>query len=129
MEFPCQQILDPFSNSEQAPAQHVVHNEEVVFTSGFGLERSEYIGPPSPERDALWDSLYNCQCNPRDLKQDLDSQKSLTESRPTVGVSRISRGSASKLVNKTVPIPDDPGYYVVELNVFHQLHCLVSPEI
>lgn len=29
-------------------------------------------------------------------------------------------------MNKTVPIPNDPGYYVVELNVFHQLHCLVS---
>ena len=41
-----------------------------------------------------------------------------------VGISRIPRESAAKLVNKTVPIPDEPGQYVVQLNVFHQLHCL-----
>ncbi|KAF5120192.1 hypothetical protein E5D57_013543 [Metarhizium anisopliae] len=29
-----------------------------------------------------------------------------------VGVSRIPRSSASQLLNKTVPIPDDEGYYV-----------------
>lgn len=43
-----------------------------------------------------------------------------------VGVSHISRDAAAKLVNKTVPIPGMPGQYVVELSVFHQLHCLVS---
>jgi hypothetical protein len=43
-----------------------------------------------------------------------------------VGISRIPKSSAAQLVNKTVPIPGDPGYYVVSLNVFHQLHCLVS---
>ena len=41
-------------------------------------------------------------------------------------VNRIPRSSAAQLVNKTVPIPNDPGYYAVALNVFHQLHCLVS---
>ncbi|QLI69052.1 Oxidase ustYa [Metarhizium brunneum] len=40
------------------------------------------------------------------------------------GVSRIPRSSASQLLNKTVPIPNDEGYYVVSLNVFHQLHCV-----
>lgn len=33
---------------------------------------------------------------------------------------------AAKLVDKTVPLPDYPGEYVVQLDVFHQLHCLVS---
>lgn len=33
---------------------------------------------------------------------------------------------AARLVNKTVPIPGEPGQYVVQLNVFHQLHCLVG---
>lgn len=33
---------------------------------------------------------------------------------------------AAKLVNKTTPIPDYPGEYVIQLDVFHQLHCLVS---
>ncbi|EEP82687.1 predicted protein [Uncinocarpus reesii 1704] len=31
---------------------------------------------------------------------------------------------AAELVNKTVPIPDDPGHYAIALDVFHQLHCL-----
>lgn len=35
--------------------------------------------------------------------------------------------SAAQLVDKTVPIPDYPGQYVIALDVFHQLHCLVSP--
>lgn len=27
--------------------------------------------------------------------------------------------------NKTLPVPDEEGGYVVQLAVFHQLHCLV----
>lgn len=44
----------------------------------------------------------------------------------TVGLTRISMDEASKLVNRTVPIPEEPGNYMVTLNVFHHLHCLVS---
>lgn len=28
--------------------------------------------------------------------------------------------------NKTLPVPDAEGGYIVQLSVFHQLHCLVS---
>lgn len=85
-----------------SPAEHLIRNKyvEVVFSSGFGTERTAYQGPPSPERNALWDDLYG------------------------FGISRIPRESAAKLTNKTVPIPGDSGYYAVQLNVFHQLHCL-----
>lgn len=38
-------------------------------------------------------------------------------------MSRISKSSATQLANRTVPIPGDPGQYVISLNVFHQLHC------
>lgn len=31
------------------------------------------------------------------------------------------------LTNWTEEIPDDPGHYIVSLDIFHQLHCLVSP--
>lgn len=44
----------------------------------------------------------------------------------TVGISRIPKSDAAHLVNKTVPIADDPGQYAISLDVFHQLHCLVS---
>ncbi|KAF1978171.1 hypothetical protein BU23DRAFT_577611 [Bimuria novae-zelandiae CBS 107.79] len=39
-------------------------------------------------------------------------------------MSRIPLQEASQLTNRTVPIPDDPGYYVVTIDVFHELHCL-----
>lgn len=32
---------------------------------------------------------------------------------------------AIQLENRTTPIPDEPGQYIVILEVFHQLHCLV----
>lgn len=46
----------------------------------------------------------------------------------TVGISLIGREDAAKLPNKTVIFPHDPERrYIVELDVFHQLHCLVRP--
>ena len=46
-----------------------------------------------------------------------------------VTYSRIPKHQAALLANKTSPIPGDDGHYVVMLNVFHELHCLVSLEI
>lgn len=43
-----------------------------------------------------------------------------------VGVSRITKEEASKLVNQTYRLPGDEEHYVVHLDVFHQLHCLVG---
>jgi Mycotoxin biosynthesis protein UstYa len=42
------------------------------------------------------------------------------------GITKIPRESAAKLVNKTVAIPDllPDRQYAVQLDVFHQLHCL-----
>jgi len=42
------------------------------------------------------------------------------------GVNQIPASEANKLVDKTVPIPNDEDNYIVTLEVFHQLHCLVS---
>lgn len=41
-------------------------------------------------------------------------------------IQRIPKSDAARLVNKTEPIPGEPGNYIVALNVFHELHCLVS---
>lgn len=40
---------------------------------------------------------------------------------------KIPRSEAMLLPNKTYPIKDQPGHYIALLDVFHQLHCLVSP--
>lgn len=42
-----------------------------------------------------------------------------------VGLNRIPLVTAAQMINKTTPIPNNPGYFVSELSVFHQLHCLV----
>jgi len=42
-----------------------------------------------------------------------------------VGVSRITKEEASHLTNHTTRLPGDEDHYVVQLDVFHQLHCLV----
>lgn len=33
---------------------------------------------------------------------------------------------AAQLFNRTVPIANDPGFYVMSLDVFHELHSLVG---
>jgi hypothetical protein len=40
------------------------------------------------------------------------------------GVSAISSAEAAKLPNRTSAIPSRPNEFVVELDVFHQIHCL-----
>lgn len=42
-----------------------------------------------------------------------------------VGVSRITKDEALNLVNQTYRLPGDEDHFVVHLDVFHQLHCLV----
>ncbi len=39
-------------------------------------------------------------------------------------ISAISPESAAKLPNATTPFTYDTDHYIIELDVFHQLHCL-----
>jgi len=48
------------------------------------------------------------------------------ESMSGVAVTRITPGEAAQLRSPTLRIPTDPDNFVVGLDVFHQLHCLVS---
>lgn len=41
-----------------------------------------------------------------------------------IGIVKIDEVSAKRLPNKTLPILGDDGYYIVEIDVFHQLHSL-----
>ncbi|KAJ6496924.1 hypothetical protein DFH09DRAFT_945732 [Mycena vulgaris] len=84
----------------EAPVQHLVEEEIVVYDTTFEKDLSPFQIPSSPELDEKWDDLYN------------------------FGISRIPKHEADRLPNKTSPIPGDPGFYIAGLNVFHELHCL-----
>lgn len=46
------------------------------------------------------------------------------KSESDVGISRVDKEVAGKLPNRTARIPGDEDYYIVGLDVMHQLHCL-----
>ncbi|KAF2101282.1 hypothetical protein NA57DRAFT_22054, partial [Rhizodiscina lignyota] len=94
---------DP-SQGIYSPAQDVIEYETRVFAENF-VTKGPYMGReedgiPTDEADHLWEDLYQ------------------------YGVSRISTSEAAQLPNRTTSIPTMPDQYVVELDVFHQLHCL-----
>lgn len=101
-----------------APAQDAVEYETRVFHEGFGKDTSIYQQPPSPEVDEAWDELYNCESDGLTFKVQANDHE-------IVPVTRIPKSIASNLVNKTYRIPGDEEHYVIQLDVFHQLHCLV----
>ncbi|KAK3322987.1 hypothetical protein B0H66DRAFT_621021 [Apodospora peruviana] len=82
-----------------SPAQDMLEYETRTFQLGLGTDLTEYQGRPSPELDRQ------------------DHQQ--------VGISLIPRSMAAQLPNKTVIFPHDKQRrYIIELDVFHQLHCL-----
>ncbi|TPX18223.1 uncharacterized protein E0L32_002732 [Thyridium curvatum] len=83
-----------------SPAQSVIEYELRKFTDEFEDYRSVFQGPPTDARDNAWESLYD------------------------FGQLVISSEKASSLWNKTSQIGGTKGKYSVELDVFHQLHCL-----
>ncbi|KAK8025217.1 hypothetical protein PG990_003040 [Apiospora arundinis] len=84
-----------------SPASHLVQYTHRQFTMGLGDNRTRYEAAPSPEVDAAWNDLFS------------------------MGIVAISRDDASRLQEKTQPLPHDPeDRYVVSMSVFHDLHCL-----
>ncbi|EFX04069.1 hypothetical protein CMQ_997 [Grosmannia clavigera kw1407] len=84
-----------------SPAQDAVEYEVHKFHLGLDTDLTEYQGEPSPELDRRWSELYN------------------------VGINLIPLESARQLPNRTILFPhDEQRRYLVELDVFHQLHCL-----
>jgi len=105
-----------------APAYEVVEPEIKVFTVGTswtGLTRWEGEGP---ETDAAWQELYNSPSS---------SLTPPTQLMNCIGtIMRIPKEQAALLPNRTAPIVGDPeGYYIAQIEVFHQLHCLVSGSV
>jgi hypothetical protein len=73
--------------------------------------------------DAAWEDLYNGMIPLHTSTSTVFYE--LTQV-PDIGLSQIDKLSARRLPNKTALIPGDEEHYIVGLDVFHQLHCLVS---
>lgn len=88
-----------------APANEYVEYQTEVFHDNI-YDRSPYQadeGGPTDEMDEMWSDLYGGG-----------------------GFMMIMKDAADKLPNKTAEVPGKPGEYIITLEVFHQLHCLVS---
>ncbi|KAH8813399.1 hypothetical protein DL96DRAFT_518880 [Flagelloscypha sp. PMI_526] len=82
-----------------SPAEHVLEYEVKVFTLLNGTNDPPYRGV-SDETDRAWRNLYDGT------------------------LIRLPKSEAARLPNRTYPIADEPGYYIAQFEVFHQLHCL-----
>ncbi|PMD48120.1 hypothetical protein L207DRAFT_391616, partial [Hyaloscypha variabilis F] len=82
-----------------APAKDAVKYKTIT-SVGYFFNRSPYLGTDVERLDSMWKDLYD------------------------FGTSAISPAEASKLPNATLPTAKDNSTYLVELGVFHHLHCL-----
>ncbi|KAJ7901118.1 hypothetical protein B0H14DRAFT_3123662 [Mycena olivaceomarginata] len=93
---------EPFRFPEvgYSPAQYEIAYKTVKFHRGLQNDIPIYEQPPSNEVDKAWEGLYQ------------------------YAGSRVSKSEVAQMTNDTWPILDEPGNYVIALDVFHQLHCL-----
>lgn len=97
--------LDPTVGSLYSPAQDIVSYEIISFPESTEnkspYQANFHTGIPTDEADTLWEELYLYGMQ-----------------------TRIDEATARKLPNRTVEIPGESKNYVIQLDVFHQLHCL-----
>ncbi|KAF2834035.1 hypothetical protein CC86DRAFT_279384 [Ophiobolus disseminans] len=87
------------ANSFEAPANGEVKYKTETF-DGYFFEPSPYTRVSKEEKNKNWEALYE------------------------FGISGIPRAEAAKLTNETLANPDNPDEYMIQLEVFHNLHCL-----
>lgn len=96
---------------------------ETVFSpSGFSdssQQPSAYYGEPTPEKDRLWKSLYDGIYTFRRVEM------IQADCRIAVGMVVITKEEYEQLDVETTTLVGDEDHYLVTLEVFHQLHCLV----
>lgn len=87
--------------------------------------KSPYRGWPDDEKDRMWQDMYSSEYKPR---PEVQTGKQVADNTLEGMAIRIAEDSARKLINSTehAPISGFEKEYVVGLDVFHQLHCLVS---
>ncbi|UKZ82917.1 hypothetical protein TrVFT333_010717 [Trichoderma virens FT-333] len=90
------------SQQTYSPAQDEISYKLTKFHTNIVDAPSEFQGGPSEALNQAWDGLFN------------------------FGISTIPKSQAKLLPNYTSPVPGHEDEYIVELDVFHQLHCLRS---
>lgn len=80
-------------------------------------DNGEYAGYPDDTKDQMWQDLFSCKTYFTYSSLYVCSQLS------AVGMIRISEEESKNLVQPTFKIPNTDEY-LIELEVFHQLHCL-----
>jgi Mycotoxin biosynthesis protein UstYa len=111
-----------------AAAAEAVEYETVVFKISGGGTRDDpitpYEGPPTPEKDMRWYELINGQHPNKNLPL---LQFILTRSFGiTVGMISLTPEMNKTLKHPTQPASKEDNTPLVQLDVFHQLHCLNS---
>jgi hypothetical protein len=109
--------------SSKAPANgHVEYIEHHHFRAAL-LNRTEYMGYPTPDgnTDKLWSDLYNREFKLSRLLHQIPRR--FSSYNIIDGISKISAEEAQKLSTPTLAIPGTTDY-LVQLDVFHELHCL-----
>ncbi|KAJ6472292.1 hypothetical protein C8R47DRAFT_1221798 [Mycena vitilis] len=89
-----------FPEAGYSPAQEAIAYKTVKFHRGLQDDIPIYERPPSAAVDQAWEELYE------------------------YAASRVPKSEVVKMTNKTWPILNEEGNYVIALDVFHQLHCL-----
>ncbi|KAL9071438.1 MAG: hypothetical protein Q9157_005471 [Trypethelium eluteriae] len=93
--------ISPFPQLVYSPAQDILAYKVVTFSNAMQDDRSKYQGLPTDEVDEAWEGLYSKEI-----------------------ITKIEEEQAKKLPDTTLGLHDEPGQYVVGLEVFHQLQCL-----
>lgn len=103
-----------------APVQAFVEYELVQF-EGSAHPKSPWDGPPSPDVDVAWHGLYKSKLYPM-----IGLVPPLSLSNTPDAIVGIPKEQAALFSNHTEAFTGDESHYVTELDVHHQLHCLVS---
>ena len=108
-----------------SPADVVTEWKAAVFHSSLtSPDRTPWQGPPTDEVDAKWAELW-------DGTERIHSRSFGSKANSDVGkgVIKVSGVDAERLPNATLRIPGEEDGYIVGIEVFHQLHCLVRESL
>ena len=129
----CLQLITSLTAAFIAPAQSAINYEVEVFPENLWT-KTPYMtkedGFPSNETDELWDELYKRRSKPY-IQNTVPQPSYRILLKPSSfayglqdGIVEVAAEEATMLPNTTAELPHKSDFYVVEIDVFHQLHCL-----